>query len=124
MQKLREKVKNVLFISNLTFHTTEKDLSDFLKENHISSVIDLHLVKDEEGKSKGFGFVELESIEEMKSAVELSGKLLKNRPISIKESNRNITKKREPEREDIENEKPTKRRKKDKRYKELTKRAE
>lgn len=57
--KIRENLKNVLFISNLPFATNEEKLKDFLEKENITNLIDVLIVRDESGKSKGFGFVEL-----------------------------------------------------------------
>lgn len=59
MTKIRENLKNVLFISNLPFGTDEDKLKDFLEKENISNIIDVLIVRDDSGKSKGFGFVEL-----------------------------------------------------------------
>lgn len=52
-------MKNVLFISNLPFGTDEEKLKAFLEKENISNIINVLIVRDESGKSKGFGFIEL-----------------------------------------------------------------
>ena len=44
------------------------------------------LGKDENGKSRGFGYVEFENKEGFDKAIELKGALIQGRPISIKKS--------------------------------------
>lgn len=58
--KLRENIKNVLFISNLPYNLNESDLMGFLEKEKINNIIDILIVRDEQEKSKGFGFIELE----------------------------------------------------------------
>lgn len=57
--KLRENIKNVLFISNLPFGTDEEKLKMFLEKENILNILDILIVRDDSGKSKGFGFVEI-----------------------------------------------------------------
>ncbi len=59
MTKIRENLKNVLFISNLPFGTNEDKLTSFLEKENISNIVNVLVVCDDSGKSKGFGFVEL-----------------------------------------------------------------
>ncbi len=58
--KLRENIKNVLFISNLHFAVKEDDLKSFFEKENIRNIIDVLIVKDEKDKSKGYGFIEFE----------------------------------------------------------------
>lgn len=57
--KIRENVKNVLFVSNLPFGVDEKDLKNLLEKENISNIVEVLIVRDENEKSKGFGFIEL-----------------------------------------------------------------
>jgi len=57
--KLRENIRNVLYISNLPFFTDEEKLKAFLEKEGVSNILDMLIVRDENGKSKGFGFVEV-----------------------------------------------------------------
>lgn len=57
--KIRENIKNVLFVSNLPFGVDEKDLKNLLEKENISNIVELLIVRDENEKSKGFGFIEL-----------------------------------------------------------------
>ncbi len=61
--KLRENIKHVCHISNLNFKTKENDLKNFFISNGITedSITDILIIKDDEGKSKGFGFVEFKN---------------------------------------------------------------
>lgn len=62
-----------LYVGNLPFSTDEKSLEDFF--NKAGSVASVKIVKDPyNGRSKGFGFVEMGSNEEAERAVaELNG---------------------------------------------------
>ena len=56
--KIRENLKNVVFVSNLPFGTYEDKLTAFLEKENISNILNVLIVRDNSGKSKGFGFVE------------------------------------------------------------------
>jgi polyadenylate-binding protein len=59
--KMRESVKHVLHVSNLNFKTKENHLKEFFESKGINSIKELLIVKEDSGKSRGFGFVEFES---------------------------------------------------------------
>ena len=71
-----------LFIGNLDYAVRESDLREIFDSiGHISSI---KVSTDQNGKSKGFGFVEFVSISDAHMAVnELSGYELKGRQISL-----------------------------------------
>lgn len=94
--KLREGLKYVAHVSNLNFKAKEKDIKEFFSSNGIAedSILEILLIKDDQQKPKGFGFVEFDSQENLEKAIGLSGKLIKNRPVVIKISKRNITSKK------------------------------
>lgn len=71
-----------LFIGNLNFTTTEDELLEFLEE--YGEIVAVKIIKDKDsGRSKGFGFVEVPSVEQADSILEnvngaeLHGKVLK-----------------------------------------------
>ncbi|XP_068303087.1 polyadenylate-binding protein 6-like [Pyrus communis] len=71
-----------LFVKNLAEHVTE----DLLRElfSQYGSVYSLAIMKDEKGKSKGFGFANFESPEEAKKAVEgMNGALLGSKHLFV-----------------------------------------
>lgn len=72
-----------LYVGNLSWNTTEKTLTDFFSP--LGRVISATIVKDREtGKSKGFGFVEMENAE--KAMNDLKGKELDGRTVKINEA--------------------------------------
>ena len=97
--KLRNKVKFVAHIINLSFDLNEEELESFLvnicevnKEN-IEKVL---ICRDEKkkNKSKGYGFIEFNDRESLMKTIEKSGSMLKGRSVIITESKRSITEKK------------------------------
>ena len=75
-----------IYVGNLTYDTTEEDLNKaFEAYGKIGSCT---IIKDNfSGRSKGFGFIEMESDNESKSAIEgLHGSDLKGRTIKVNEA--------------------------------------
>ncbi len=75
-----------IYVGNLAYSVTEEDLrSAFGDFGEIASV---NIIKDKfSGQSKGFGFVEMPSAEEARSAInELNGKEFKGRALSVNEA--------------------------------------
>ncbi|KAM1113743.1 hypothetical protein ACFX1Q_046435 [Malus domestica] len=82
-----------LFVKNLDEHVTE----DLLREmfSQYGSVHSLVIMKDEKGKSKGFGFVNFESPEEAKKAVEgMNGALLGSKHLFVGRAQRKAERER------------------------------
>jgi RNA recognition motif-containing protein len=59
--KLRENVKYVAHVTNLPFSLSEEKLKKFFTSNGAEGITDCLISKDDEGNSKGFGFVEFNS---------------------------------------------------------------
>jgi cold-inducible RNA-binding protein len=75
-----------LFVGNLSFETTDEDLKAAFSS--AGTPVTASVIKDRlTGKSRGFGFVEMNSDDEAKRAIaELNGKDLKGRAISVNEA--------------------------------------
>ena len=75
-----------LYVGNLSFATTELDLQDLFAQ--VGSVLDVKIIQDKfTGKSRGFGFVTMESQEEANSAISrFNGFSLDNRPLTVNEA--------------------------------------
>ncbi len=75
-----------LFVGNMSFHTTEAELSDLFKP--FGQVTRVHLVKDREtGRARGFAFVEMPNDEEAAKAIAaLDGKELGGRNLKVNEA--------------------------------------
>ena len=72
-----------MYVSNLSFHTNEEALRDlFTPFGNVSSA---KVINDREtGRSRGFGFVEMESSKEANEAMKnLDNKEIEGRPISV-----------------------------------------
>ncbi len=72
-----------LFVGNLSYQTMENDLQDFFSQ--AGNVTSVNLMMDKfTGKSRGFAFVELSSVDEANKAVEMfHGKELQGRPLTV-----------------------------------------
>jgi polyadenylate-binding protein len=96
-KKIRNNIKFVVFISNLNFKVEEKEIEIFLKEKkniNKNDIKKIKICKENNNKSKGFGFIEFNNFESMNKTLELNNEILKGRNIIIKESERNITEKK------------------------------
>jgi RNA recognition motif-containing protein len=72
-----------MYVSNLCFHTTDEILRQlFDKFGPVSSA---KVIMDREtGRGRGFGFVEMQSVEDANKAMkELNNKEVEGRPISV-----------------------------------------
>jgi len=58
--------KTTLFVANLPFALEDQGLADLFKDLHITKA---HVVKNRNGRSKGFGFVEFDSEDNQNSAL-------------------------------------------------------
>ena len=75
-----------IYVGNLSYQTSEEDMQRaFEAFGKVSSVA---IIKDKfSGQSKGFGFVEMDSDEEAKAAIEaMDGKELRGRQLKVNEA--------------------------------------
>jgi len=75
-----------LFVGSLAYAVTDESLEEFFKQagNVKSAKV---IIDRDSGRSKGFGFVEMESDEEAKAAIDqLNGKELEGRAIAVNEA--------------------------------------
>jgi len=72
-----------LYVSNLAYSVIEKDLQELF--SGAGTVKSVSLIKDRVTQEpKGFGFVEMESMEDMQNAISmLNGKKLFEQPMSV-----------------------------------------
>ena len=75
-----------LYIGSLSYDSTENSLQDFFAK--VGKVESVAIIKDRiSGRSKGFGFVEMSTDDEAKTAIEtLNGKELDGRTITVDEA--------------------------------------
>ena len=70
-----------MFVSNLDFSTTEDDLAKVMQSS--GDVVEVRLVKNYSGKSKGFAFVEFKTLEASQHALGRDHELIKGRPMYV-----------------------------------------
>lgn len=77
---------NKLFVGGIAWTTTEEGLKEFFSQ--VGTVIEVKVIMDRmTGKSKGFGFVTMETAEEAQKAVEeLNEKELDGRQLRVAEA--------------------------------------
>jgi RNA recognition motif-containing protein len=75
-----------IYVGNLSFQTTETDLSDMFAE--IEQVESVQIITDRDtGRSKGFGFVEMVDDAAAQKAIEqLNGKSVGGRNLTVNEA--------------------------------------
>ena len=72
-----------MYVSNLSFHTSDEDLKNLFSQ--FGAVSSAKVITDREtGKSRGFGFVEMDSDAEAKEAIKnLNNKEIEGRAMSV-----------------------------------------
>jgi RNA recognition motif-containing protein len=72
-----------IYIGNLSYETTEEDLQSAFSE--YGGVVSVKIIKDQyNGRSKGFGFIEMPDRIEANAAIEgMNGKQFKGRTIKV-----------------------------------------
>ena len=87
-----------IFVGNLTFAATTAELETLFAAS--GTVASVNIITDRfSGKSRGFGFVEMESEEEAQAAIErLNGNEFQGRPLTVNEAR--PQKERSPRRDD------------------------
>lgn len=76
----RSGVGNV-FVKNLDPTIDSKTLHDTFSQ--FGNILSCKVMTDEKGVSKGFGFVHFETEEDARKAIEMSGNVLQNKPITV-----------------------------------------
>lgn len=75
-----------LYVGNIAFECHENDILEVF--SRVGTVGDVSLVRDEEGRNRGFGFVTMRTEEEGEKAIaELDGIQVRGRNIAVRESN-------------------------------------
>jgi RNA recognition motif-containing protein len=73
------------FVGNLSYNTTEDQLRELFAQH--GTVISAKLVNDREtGRSRGFGFVEMNDADAAKALAALNGKQVDGRPLRVDEA--------------------------------------
>jgi len=82
----QKEIKMKIYVGNLSYEVTEEDLR--LTFEQFGQVESATIIKDRDsGQSKGFGFVEMPSKAEGRSAIDdLNGKELKGRTLNVNEA--------------------------------------
>ncbi|MCL4415125.1 MAG: RNA-binding protein [Actinobacteria bacterium] len=76
---------NKLFVGGLSYNTSNDGLKDYFTQ--FGSVLSANVITDRDtGRSRGFGFVEMSTPEEAKTALEKTDAELDGRKIFIKEA--------------------------------------
>lgn len=75
-----------LYVGNLSYDTNEDELRNMFAE--FGTISHLNIISDDEtGKSKGFGFVEMENDAEAAVAIQqMHGKEVAGRPLKVNEA--------------------------------------
>ena len=71
----------------------KKEIFEENEKNFEVDVLKILLCKSDEGKFKGYGFIEFSNKESFDKCLKLDGKVFKGRNLVVKESTRNITEK-------------------------------
>ncbi len=74
-----------IYVGNLPYDVSEEDLTrQFAAFGQVESI---HIPRDESGRSKGFGFVEMPAKSEAEAAIAgINGKTMNNRTLTVNEA--------------------------------------
>jgi len=80
---MEEEMNNKLYVGNLPYRLSEEELKELFDQ--AGNVVSVRIITDSRtGRSKGFGFVEMESEEEAKKAIEqLDGSDVQGRAMKV-----------------------------------------
>jgi len=74
-----------LYVGNLPWNTTAEELGEFFGQ--YGQVESSRIITDREtGRSRGFGFIEVEEMDAARMAEELNGKDFGGRPLTVNEA--------------------------------------
>jgi len=74
-----------IYVGNLSFQTTEGDLSNLFEQ--VGQVDSVNIITDRDtGRSKGFAFVEMSGEDAEKAIVQLNGSELDGRTLTVNEA--------------------------------------
>jgi RNA recognition motif-containing protein len=74
-----------IYVGNLPYGSTEQDLRELFEKHGAVNSVDV-LVDRDTGRSRGFGFVEMEDADADKAIQALNGYKLDGRPLRINEA--------------------------------------
>lgn len=78
-------MSKTLYVGNLPWTTTQKDLLEFFSDE--AQVLDARIITDREtGRSRGFGFIEVEDGEAEKLIETMNGKSMGGRELIVNEA--------------------------------------
>jgi hypothetical protein len=83
LSDVQEKKQRTVFLSNLDFEVDEGEIEQLMSSS--GHVVEVRLVKHPNGKSKGFAFVEFETVESAAGALKRDNELIRGRPMYISE---------------------------------------
>lgn len=74
-----------LYVGNLSFKTSDEELKELFSQ--MGTVDSVRIIEDVNGRSRGFGFVEMSTREDGQKAIEqLNGKELNGRTLNVNEA--------------------------------------
>ena len=79
----KSKYDLTIFVSNVSYDANEDHLNEAFKQ--VGDIVDIRLVKSVNGKSRGFGYIEFHTREEVMSALELDRISILGRPCYVSE---------------------------------------
>lgn len=84
-QNSRRNMSKKIFVGNLSYQTTEGDLSNLFEQ--VGQVESVNIITDRDtGRSKGFGFLEMGEEEADKAIAQFNGAELNGRSITVNEA--------------------------------------